>query len=317
MQKGIYVLLSGGLSAALVLGYLALHSTPGAEATARADDAKPAARQADEAAVKKLGADFASAFEKSDSAAIASHYTNEGEFIRNDGEIIRGKGEIEKAYAAYFKTLSGKKKLEVQVDSLRFPSTDTAIAEVTLRLKGEDNEVDASSWRETLLVREGGQWKVAVTREWDRDTSEDDTLKDVEWLIGTWEASGKDREATTSYEWDENKAFIRGKYTVKEKGKVVESGIQFIGKDNNDGVIRSWAFQSDGGFGGGVWTREGKKWNVDVHGVMADGKELTATNVYIKLDPNTFSWQSVNRKLDDEPIPDTAPIKVTKQRAGK
>src|SRR5262249_5943358 len=125
MQKGTYVFLSGGLLAVLVIGYLVLHSTPGAEATARADDAKPAARQADEAAVKQLGADFASAFEKSDSAAIASYYTNEGEFIRNDGEIIRGKGEIEKAYAAYFKTLSGKKKLEVQLDSLRFPSTDT------------------------------------------------------------------------------------------------------------------------------------------------------------------------------------------------
>lgn len=317
MQKAIYVLLSGGLAAALVIGYLVLHSAPGAEATARADDAKPAARQADEAAVKKLGDEFASVFEKRDAAAIAAHYTNEGEFIRNDGEAIRGKGEIEKAYAAYFKTLTGKKKLEVQLDNLHFPSTDTAIAEVTLRLKGDDNEVEASSWRETLLVREGGQWKVAVTREWDRDTNEDHTLKDLEWLVGTWEASGKERQATTSFEWDENKAFIRGKYSVKEGGKVVEAGTQLIGKDNNDGVIRSWAFQSDGGFGGGVWTREGKKWTVDVHGVMADGRELTATNVYIKLDPNTFSWQSVNRRLDGEPIPDTAPIKVTKQRAAK
>ena len=316
MQKSITVLVAIGVMAVCGIVYLVVQDR--ATTLARADDEpKAKSRQADEAAVKKLGDEFVSAFAKRDAAAIASHYTNEGEFIRNDGETIRGKGEIEKAYATYFKTLSGKKKLDVQVDSLRFPSTDTAIAEVTLRLKGDDSETEASSWRETLLVREGGQWKVAVTREWDRDTSEDDTLKDVEWLIGTWEASGKDREATTSYEWDENKAFIRGKYSVKEKGKVVESGIQFIGKDNNDGVIRSWAFQSDGGFGGGVWTREGKKWTVDVHGVMADGKELTATNVYIKLDPNTFSWQSVNRKLDDEPIPDTAPIKVTRQRAGK
>ena len=316
MQKSITVLVAIGVMAVCGIVYLVVQDR--ATTLARADDEpKAKSRQADEAAVKKLGDEFVSAFAKRDAAAIASHYTNEGEFIRNDGETIRGKGEIEKAYATYFKTLSGKKKLDVQVDSLRFPSTDTAIAEVTLRLKGDDSETEASSWRETLLVREGGQWKVAVTREWDRDTTEDDTLKDVEWLIGTWEASGKDREATTSYEWDENKAFIRGKYSVKEKGKVVESGIQFIGKDNNDGVIRSWAFQSDGGFGGGVWTREGKKWTVDVHGVMADGKELTATNVYIKLDPNTFSWQSVNRKLDDEPIPDTAPIKVTRQRAGK
>ena len=70
----------------------------------------------------------------------------------------------------------------------------------------------------------------------------------------------KDREVTTTYEWDENKAFIRGKYTVKEGAKVIESGTQMIGKDNAEGGIRSWVFQSDGGFGGGLWTRDGKKW---------------------------------------------------------
>jgi uncharacterized protein (TIGR02246 family) len=309
-------MLTAGLVTAGVIVYFATQGRTSNQACA-ADDAKPASRQADEAAIQKLGAEFASAFEKSDAAAIASLYTTEGEFIRNDGETIRGPSEIEKAYAAYFKGLKGKKKLEVQSDSLRFPSADTAIAEVTLRLKDEDNDCCASSWRETLLVREGGKWKVAVTREWDRDMSEDTTLKEVEWLIGNWEVSNKDRQVNTSYEWDENKAFIRGKYTVKEGGKVVESGTQIIGKDNNDGVIRSWAFQSDGGFGGGVWTREGKKWTVDVHGVLANGQELTATNVYIHLDPNTYSWQSVNRKLDDEPMPDTPPIKVTKQKSAK
>ena len=48
-----------------------------------------------------------------------------------------------------------------------------------------------------------------------------------------------------------------------------------IGKDNAKGVIRSWVFQSDGGFGDGVWTREGKKWSIDVHGVRADGSKLS------------------------------------------
>jgi hypothetical protein len=122
---------------------------------------------------------------------------------------------------------------------------------------------------------------------------------------------------TTTYEWDENKAFIRGKFAVKEGGKVIESGTQMIGKDNADGVIRSWVFQSDGGFGGGVWTREGKTWTVDFHGVMPDGKELTGNSVYVHVDPSSYTWQAVNRKLDDEPMPDTVPIKVTKQKSAK
>ena len=70
-------------------------------------------------------------------------------------------------------------------------------------------------------------------------------------------------------------------------------------------------------FGDGFWTRDGKKWTVDVGGVTPEGGELSATAIYIHLDPNTFTWQSVDQAVDGQPIPDTQPIKVTKQKAGK
>jgi len=188
------------------------------------------------------------------------------------------------------------------------------LAEVTLRLRDEKGEVIASSWRNTLAVREGGQWKTAVVREWDRDTAWDVSLKELDWLIGTWHVANKEREVTTVYEWDEHKVFIRGKYTVKEKDKVIESGTQMIGKDNAVGAIRSWVFQSDGGFGDGVWTRDGNKWSVDFAGVTPEGHELTATAIYVHLNPTTYTWQSVNQAVNGEPIADTQPIKVTKQK---
>ena len=313
MRNFLSALLSGGLGAAIVFVYFAAQDR-GSHSARAGDEPKAASSQADDAAIRKLATEFTGAFEKGDAAAIAAHYTPNGEFIRNDGEVIRGRAEIEKAYAEFFKGLTGKKKLEIQINELRFPSNDSAIAEVVLRMKGDDNQCVASSWRNCLFVREGGQWKVAVCREWDRDTCADDSLKDLEWLIGTWQVANKDREVTTTYEWEENKSFIRGKYSIKEGGKVVASGTQMIGKDNNDGVIRSWAFQSDAGFGGGIWTREGKKWSVDSHCVTASGQELTATNIYVHVDPNTYSWQSINRKLDGEPLPDLAPVKVTRQK---
>jgi uncharacterized protein (TIGR02246 family) len=274
-------------------------------------------READKQAIDKLIKENIQAFNKRDAAAIAANYTPEGEYIRNDGEPIRGRDEIQKGYAEFFKTLKGKPKLEVQVDGLRFPSADTAVSEVTLRLKNEEGEEVASSWRNTLLVREGGQWKVAIVQEWDRDDGLDVSLNEIEWLIGTWQVATKDREVTTTYEWDENKVFIRGKYTVKEGAKVVESGMQIIGKDNAEGAIHSWVFQSDGGFGDGLWTREGKKWSVDVYGVTPDGRELTGTAIYIHIDANTYTWQSVDQAVDGVSIPDTQPIKVTKQKSGK
>ena len=156
---------------------------------------------------------------------------------------------------------------------------------------------------------------MAVVQEWDRDDALDVGLKELDWLIGTWHVATKDREVTTVYEWDENKAFIHGKYSVKEGAKVVESGTQMIGKDNAAGAIHSWVFQSDGGFGDGLWTREGKKWTVNVYGVTPDGRELAATAIYIRLDPDTYTWQSVDQTVDGVPIPDTKPIKINKRKA--
>jgi uncharacterized protein (TIGR02246 family) len=278
---------------------------------------KSPSREADKLAVEKLLKEMVQAFNNKNAAAIAAHWTAEGEFTRNDGEPIRGREAIEKGYADFLKTLKGKSKLEVQLDHLRFPSKDTAVSDVTLRLKNEEGEVVASSWRSTFLVREDGQWKVALVREWDRDVALDVNLAELEWLIGTWEASSKDKDVTLSYEWDETKVFIRGKYAVKEGGKVVEAGMQMIGKDNAEGAIRSWVFQTDGGFGGGVWTREGKKWSVDVYGVTPEGKELTGTSIYVHVDPNTFTWQAVGQAINGEHVADTQPIRVTKQKSAK
>lgn len=285
--------------------------------TAQDKTAKGPGREADKQAIDKLMKENMQAFNNRDAAAIAASWTAEGEYIRNDGEPIRGRADIQKGYAAFFKTLKGKPTLEVQTDNLRFPSADTAVSEVTLRLKNEQGEVIGSSWRNTLAVREGGQWKVALVQEWDRDNALDDGLKDLEWLIGTWRMDTKDRDVTTTYEWDENKAFIRGKYTVKQGAKVTESGTQMFGKDNADGGIRSWVFQSDGGFGDGLWARDGKKWTVDFAGVTPEGKRLNATVIYIRVDADTFTWQSVQQTVDGQPIADTQPIKVAKQKPGQ
>ena len=90
-------------------------------------------------------------------------------------ETVRGRADIQKGYAEFFfKTLKGKSTLEVQTDSLRFTSADSGLSLVTLRLKNEQGELIGSIWRNTMFVREGGQWKVAVVQEWDRDISLDD-----------------------------------------------------------------------------------------------------------------------------------------------
>ena len=298
----------------MLFALLALLVLGGGFTTAQDRRAKVPKREADRRAIDQLSKDMIQAFEKRDAAAIAANWTEEGELIYNDGAPICGRAAIEKGYAEFFKTLKGKPKVQIQAEVLRFPSADLAVHEATLRLKNNAGEIMASGRQATVLVRDGGRWKVAIVCAWERDIGLDASFQELEWLIGTWQAVTRDREVTITYEWDENKAFIRGTFTVKEGPKVIESGTHMIGKDHAKGVIRSWVFQSEGGFGRGVWTRGNKKWSVDVHGVRADGRELTATHIYVHVDPDTFTWQAVNQALDGVPVADIGPIKVTKQK---
>lgn len=138
------IMVAVALTAAAVLGLGVM--------TAQERPAKGPDRTADKQAIEKLTQDAVKAFNDRDAAALTASWTDEGEYIRNDGEPVRGRAEVEKAYAAYFRTLKGRSKVDVQTDNLRFTSADTAVAEVTLRLKNDDGEVIASSWRNTLVV---------------------------------------------------------------------------------------------------------------------------------------------------------------------
>jgi uncharacterized protein (TIGR02246 family) len=291
--------------------------TCGHLATARPATAKDSNHEPDTLAIDRINNDMIRAFTKRDAQAMADHWTDRGEFIRNDDEPIRGRDEIRKGYVEFFKTLDGNPKLEIEPASLRFLSGDTAVSEETLRLRNDEGEVVASSWQHSVLVREDGQWKLAVVRASDRGIGLDSSLKELDWLIGTWQAASKDQVVTITYQWEKNGAFIRGNYEVTDGTNVIDSGTQFIGKDNAQGVIRCWIFQSDGGSGGGVWTRDGKRWSVELHGINADGRQLSATTLLIHVDPNTFTWQAVDQTLDGVSLTDTEPIKVTKQTSAK
>ena len=60
---------------------------------------------------------------------------------------------------------------------------------------------------------------MAVVREW---PSEGISIRDLEWLIGTWEAKGEETLVRTTYEWWGDKNFIRVNFTIKNKGKTIQ-----------------------------------------------------------------------------------------------
>jgi uncharacterized protein (TIGR02246 family) len=307
--KASVVTAAGLLAALLAIGLIAAEGRQPQPAAARegakAGDDK--GREADRAAIREAGESFLKAFESGDAKAVAAHWTPEGEYISDDGTTVRGRAALETAYAKFF-AKNPKLRVEAERDSLRFPSRDTAVAEGYFKVHKDKATGPVAARFSALHVREDGKWLLAVLREW---PDEGLSLRDIDWLIGSWEAKRDGLEVHTTYEWDENKVFLRARFTVKQEGRTL-SGTQMIGKDPSLGKLRSWTFEGQGGFGEDVWTRDGQKWVLEAHGVQPDGSTLHATNLLTRLDADTFTWQSTNRKEDDEELPDLPPVKVTR-----
>ena len=266
-------------------------------------------RKADREAVVKSTQAFAAAVEKADAKALAGLWTAEGEYLAENGTTLRGRAAIEAAYKDFFDKTPGL-RVEMTTDVVRFVSKDSAIEEGHARVQGKNDFITSGKYS-ILHVREDGKWLIAVLRDW---PAEANSLRDLEWLVGTWSVKTKDREVKTTYAWDEHKKFIVAEFTVKSADRNV-SGRQRIGRDPRTGQVRSWVFDSEGGFGEAVWTWDGKRWTQEATGVHSDGTEVKATNLLIPVDRDTFTWQSIDRTSDGEALPNVAPVKVTRVKA--
>jgi hypothetical protein len=224
--------------------------------------------------------------------------------------VIRGRADIEKAYTNLFAKDKARAEAEIEVTSIRFPSRDTAIEEGYFKVR-KGKEPATSSKFTALHVREDGKWLMAVVREW---PSEGVTLRDLDWIIGTWEAKRADAEVRTTYEWWGDKSFIRVAVSIKQKGRTSE-GFQMIGKDASTGQLKSWTFDRDGSFAEAAWSRDGKKWVMESTGVIEDGSVQTSTNIITQLDDDSFTFQSVQRTADGEDVEDIPPIRVNRVKA--
>jgi uncharacterized protein (TIGR02246 family) len=283
-----------------------------------ADAAPPPAAQggdkdahaADRAAILAGVKSFVEAFEGGDAKAVASHWTEEGEYIADDGSVVRGRDAIQKAYAGLFDK-NKSFKVEIDMESLRFTGKNTAIEEGYMKVTRGKAELPLENKYSVLHVREGDQWLMALVREWPSDGH---TLRELQWLIGDWKAERDGMEVSTNYKWNETKTFIHAHFTIQTKERTL-TGFQIIGKDPATGLLRSWTFEQDGGFGEAVWTRDGRKWEQETAGVLKSGATASATNILTRIDDDSFTWQSIGRTLDGIEIGDAAPIRVT--RVGK
>jgi uncharacterized protein (TIGR02246 family) len=279
---------------------------PGAKAASNQD--ADAAKQAVLANVRT----FTEAFNRRDVAALLKLFADDCELTESDGTTIHGLKELEEEFRDTFED-DPNGRLSVSVDSLRVVTPDVVIEEGKTTFFPDGKTLTAESDYQATHVKKGGRWLMTRVRSFNRVVlSPYDQLRDLEWLVGDWIDESSESLVESSYRWDDNKTFLLQKFSIRVNGQKILSGTQRIGRDPLSKQMKSWVFDSEGGYAESLWSNVDDSWVIKGKGVRADGKVVTVTNQLTQLGKDRMSFESVDRIVGEERMPNLAVIVVRK-----
>lgn len=272
---------------------------------------------ADEKQIRTAVVGFVDQYNNHKADAVAALFAPSARMMFADGTEVNGREEIQKTFADVFATRP-QTLISVVVDSIRFLTPDVAVEEGTTSLF-PDGETLTSSGRYTVVhVKQGGRWAMQSVRVIQEDSiSPYGELQALEWLVGDWIDEGRTDVVEATFRWDDNKSFLLKDFRVIREGEVVLKGTQRIGWDPQSKQVRSWIFDSQGGFGEAVWTPVGDKWVCKASGVSAEGAASSATRTLTKSTNDRVIWTSTDRIDDGEELPSLAVTMVRKPPQAK
>ena len=273
----------------------------------------PVAQQ--QAAITKKAQAFVEAFQKGDANAVAAFWATDGDYADVAGRLLKGRKAIADDFAQLFAENKGL-KLRIDVLSVRFPTPDTAIEDGVSSVMSPDETVPNRARYTNIFVKKDGDWLLASVRESPYvPPSNYENLRSLEWIIGEWVEDTKDAHVGRAmFQWTPDQNFIIGTRAVGVKDVLLDNGSQRIGWDPAAKLIRSWNFESDGGFGQGAWKKDGDKWTVTFSSVLRSGSLTTATTVITRVDADTVTWQVKDQQVDGKAIPDMPVVKMKRAK---
>ncbi|MFL5245212.1 MAG: SgcJ/EcaC family oxidoreductase [Gemmataceae bacterium] len=258
-----------------------------------------------EQALKRRAEQFIEAFNRGDARAVASFWTSDGDYVDLAGTHLKGRKAIEESFAKLFADEKGA-KLHINPTSVRLASPDVAIEDGITEVTPPGGGPPMASAYMAVHVMKDGEWYLASVRDSEaKGPSNFEHLRDLEWLIGEWvDEDSKGDTATVTYEWTDNQNFIVSNLVASIKDVPISGRTQWIGWDASAKHIRSWSFNSDGGFSEAVWSKDGKRLTAKTTATLPDGKKTTATSIVTRIDDDHVTWQATNRMLDGKQLPD-------------
>jgi uncharacterized protein (TIGR02246 family) len=262
---------------------------------------------------------YVAAFNKGDLEGLMAHWSADPEFIGETGETTRGRQALAALFKATFTEHKGA-TMKITVKSVRFLKPDVALQDGRVTMTAADGTAEKGAYT-SVWTKTDGKWLLARVQDIPRDSPaaaapSAERLKQLDWLVGDWTSEGKHTPVTFSCKWTKNQSFLKIEETIHLQDQDPLTLIEVIGWDPVQQQVRSWVFDSRGGFGEGLWTRTGNRWTGESVGVLADGRRASSNNTWKYVDNNTCEWDSVDRDIDGRPVPEVH-VKYVRQASQK
>lgn len=272
-----------------------------------------AAPSADEQAIRAVAAAYVKSYNVHDAKAVAALFTQDAQIVDGQGDAIQGNAAIEQVFSDLFRAYP-QATTSVTIESIRFLNPSLAVEDGTAHVRlAEGEPIEPNDYAVVHVKQPNGRWLMASARDLESSGAPPaEHLQQLGWLVGEWVDESPESLVKTTYRWDDNKNFLLSDFTVHVAGQPVMKGTQRIGWDPLNETIRSWTFDSEGGFAEGVYTRVGNRWIIKMSGVTRDGEPASSTNVITHLGRDRMSWQSHDRTVGGAAQPDVGEMIVVR-----
>lgn len=264
-------------------------------------------RTADEAAIRANVAAFVKGYNAHEAAAVAKLFGPQAKIVTEEGDVIEGREAIAELFVGVFAD-EPETKLDVIIGSIKFIGSDLAVETGTTKTVAAPGESPEHGRYTVLHLKRDGQWVMALVRdEVVEPPTNHDRLQALGWLVGDWIDESEESVVMTCCRWSEDGNFLLQDIKLRVAGVDAMDISQRIGWDPLTKRIKSWVFDSEGGYGDGIWTRTADGWLIKSTGVRRDATTASATNLMTTLSRDAYVWRSVDRVAGDAVLP---PVEV-------
>lgn len=123
------------------------------------------AAEADEAAIRKVHADFTAAWNRHDPAALAGSWAPDGDLINPEGRWAKGKAEVQKAFVDEQAGIFKSSTFANTIQSVRFLTPNMAIVDASFEIANmtppNAPPMTQKGLYKSIMVKDGGKWWTA------------------------------------------------------------------------------------------------------------------------------------------------------------